>query len=128
MGAIAGNITTSEGEPIADASVLVESGPSHPDLAAITDASGAYRLSDLNPGQYVVRVFAEGFLTMSGRVPVRDKQVTSLNVTLEEDESPVPEMDDQFKDVFPTPSKSGSEEATPAPPSQPPRRRLKNLG
>jgi len=51
MGAIVGNITTTKGEPIADASVMVESGPSHPDLAAITDESGAYHLGDLEPGQ-----------------------------------------------------------------------------
>jgi hypothetical protein len=88
MGAIIGNITTLEGEPVADASILVESGPSHPDLAALSDESGSYQLSDLEPGQYVIRVFAEGFSSVSGRVPVRRGRVTRANLTLQEAETP----------------------------------------
>jgi hypothetical protein len=143
MGTIVGYITTTEGEPIADASVIVESGPPHPDLAAITDESGAYRLSDLEPGQYVIRVFAEGFSTVSGRVPVRHGLVTRANLTLQqEEESPVPEMDDQFEDEFETTSPLGSKgsfdaaksgggatsnKGLPEAPPRPPRRRSKNL-
>jgi Carboxypeptidase regulatory-like domain len=128
MGAIVGNITTTGGEPIADASVMVESGPSHPDLAAITDESGVYRLGDLEPGQYVIRVFAEGFSTVSGRVPVRRGHTTRANLTLEEDETPVPEMDDQFEDEFQAPfrSSSGHTSDMPNAPPRPPRRRPKN--
>jgi hypothetical protein len=100
MGTIVGKITTSDGRPIADATVMVESGPTHSDLAAVTDVTGAYALSELEPGLYTLQVNAAGFSTVSGRVPVRHKQITRADLTLEEEEIPVPEMDDQFEDEF----------------------------
>ncbi len=91
--AIRGMVTTSAGEPIPDASVFVESGPSHPDIVAVTGVQGAYELSGLAPGVYVIRVQADGFTGISGRVPVRHGQATRLNVALEFDQ--VPEIDGQ---------------------------------
>ena len=86
MGTIAGVITDIGGNPIPDASIFVTSGPAHAEIAALTDEQGAYRLSGLRAGTYVLQVNAGGFVPVSGRVPVRDGRVTRADVTLQGDE------------------------------------------
>ena len=98
MGTIAGTVMTIDGVPISEASVYVASGPSHADLAALTDEFGNFRLSGLSVGVYVIEVSAEGFMAVSGHVPVRSGRVTRADVTLQgeeiweiEDSRPQPE-------------------------------------
>src|SRR5215469_5076659 len=127
MGTIAGRITSPDGEPIANASVMVASGPSHPDLAAITDKKGAFRLDDLEAGEYLIQVNAEGFAKVCGRVPVRPRHVTRADLVLPEEE--VPELDDQFEDD--PLSRPGGQDKSDAPaaksPTAPPRGRSKSV-
>ncbi|MGL4230014.1 MAG: MSCRAMM family protein [Casimicrobium sp.] len=47
------------GFPVADASVMIVSGPApSPDIARITDASGAFSFSGLAPGEWLLRAIA----------------------------------------------------------------------
>ena len=113
MGTIAGVVMDIGGDPIPDASVFVVSGPTHAEIAALTDEAGAYRLGGLGPGTYVLKVNADGFAPVSGRVPVRDGRVTRVNVTLRGDEvleiegSPDPEAE-QGRAAAPQRSNRGS--------------------
>lgn len=86
MGSIAGTITSDDGSTIQEATLYVVSGPSHTDLAAMTDELGNFRLSGLDAGMYVIEVNAEGYMPLSGRIPVRSGRVTRANATLRSEE------------------------------------------
>jgi hypothetical protein len=68
----------------------VASGPTHHDVAALTDEKGAFRLGDLKPGPYELVVNAEGFASVRARVNVHADVVTRVAITLDES---VPEID-----------------------------------
>lgn len=72
-----GRVTNEQGEPVKDAVVLIlEASTSYPDIAALTDESGQYRLSGLSPGTYKVAVNAEGRETSTAEARlVREKSV-----------------------------------------------------
>ena len=92
MGAIVGEVLTVNKQPIADAAVMVASGPTHSDVAALTDERGAFRLGDLESGRYVIEVDAEGYVSRQGRVPVRSERATHVHIVLQNEY--VPEIDE----------------------------------
>lgn len=58
MAAISGRVLDRDGFPVADATVMIaESTASHIDIAQITDESGRYSLTDLEPGEYRIAAY-----------------------------------------------------------------------
>ncbi len=60
-GTIVGRVCSTGGQPIWDATVLIDSGPSHADIASLTDDNGRYIIAGLKPGAYTVRASAVHF-------------------------------------------------------------------
>lgn len=58
---LAGIVVEPTGEPVSEAQVFVASGPSHPDIAAITGENGRFSLGGLEAGRYRVQAEANGF-------------------------------------------------------------------
>lgn len=81
MGLVVGTIVDEEGEPIAEATVMVVAGPTHTDLAAVTDENGDFQLG-LDPGLYKLEFHKEDFRTARGRVRVRPQGRTRVRVRL----------------------------------------------
>ncbi|WP_394822035.1 carboxypeptidase-like regulatory domain-containing protein [Pendulispora albinea] len=90
MGMILGKVTTTGNQPIADAVIVVISGPTHPELAASSDERGTFRLSNLSQGDYVIQAGADGYVSARGRVCVYVAGVTRGRIVLQED---APEID-----------------------------------
>ena len=62
MGVLSGVVRTGDGQPIAGAKVMIESGPGRfPDIACLTDEMGRFSIGVHEPGAYSVACFAEGF-------------------------------------------------------------------
>jgi hypothetical protein len=86
MGIITGIIRNANDAPLADVNVLIVSGPSHHDIAAITGSDGKFSLSNLQPGNYVLKAFGE--VESEGiRVPVLSGQIPFVEIWLESDNS-----------------------------------------
>lgn len=80
---ILGRVTDSEGEPVRDAVVLILSGTaSHPDIAALTDEQGKYRLTGLAPGTYRVGVNAADRPPSSAEVLLNSEEGAQLDFSL----------------------------------------------
>jgi len=77
---IGGSVTSSPGTPIVNATVVLE-GPTGPVDTTRTTATGSFAL-DAPPGEYTLRVVAEGFDTPPRRVTLRDEAETSADVTM----------------------------------------------
>lgn len=97
MGLLVGVVRTTDKQPIPDARVLVVSGPTHPDIAALTNENGRFRLGGLEPGRYRIEVDAEGFLPVQGGVRVLTQGARFYRIALEpivvdDDLTPVPEL------------------------------------
>ena len=97
MGILKGVVTTAEREPIPEARVMIAEGPSHPDIAGLTNDDGRFRLTGLAPGKYKIEVDADGFQPACGGVRVLSKGALSYRIVLEPVE---PEDDD---DLIPVP-------------------------
>ena len=88
-GAIAGKVTNTAGQPLAGAAVQVN-GPQSG--SATTDGAGAYAVSGLKPGDYVVTASKSGHATMAQKhVKVTAGKVTTVNFQLGRIPQPKPE-------------------------------------
>src|SRR5262249_56748661 len=67
-GTIRGTVLTRRHEPLCEATVAIRGGPTHPDIAALTDEQGQFLLSNLQPSAYRLTAHA-------GRHPSPAKQV-----------------------------------------------------
>jgi len=82
-GSITGRVTTSQGEPVANATVLITgASPSHKDIAALTNEQGEYNFDDLIPGDYTIMVNAEVYGTRTQQTHLEAGQVTRLDFSL----------------------------------------------
>lgn len=95
MGILRGVVETTDGDPIADATVYVVEGPPHPDIAAQTNENGRFRLGGLGPGEYVIEVNAEGFSPRRGRVRVLTAGSRFYHIVLE----PIEDEDDGVPEI-----------------------------
>lgn len=98
MGILKGVVTTAEREPIPEARVMIAEGPSHPDIAGLTNDDGRFRLTGLVPGKYKIEVDADGFQPARGGVRVLSKGARFYRIALEaidldDDGASVPELD-----------------------------------
>lgn len=68
---ISGVVRDSQGNAVPQARIAFASSPVPvPDVAALTDSSGAYSLAAPAPGTYVIECFADGFAPASVSVVV----------------------------------------------------------
>jgi hypothetical protein len=82
-GTIAGQVTTVQGEPVADAAVMITGdSPSHKDIAALTNDRGEYRFDELIPGDYTIMVNAENYVSQTQHAHVEAGHVTCLDFSL----------------------------------------------
>jgi protocatechuate 3,4-dioxygenase beta subunit len=77
---IAGRVTTTTGQPIGDAVVMITAGPSHPDIAALTSENGEFRMDDLLPGLYTITVNTASHGVRTGQLQVRAGEVGRLDL------------------------------------------------
>lgn len=78
-GVVAGTVTGADGEPAAGLKVeLVQSWWSDGDSkqSAVTDAAGRYRIGDLAPGVYYVRIEGEGRSSTEGTLQARKAEIS----------------------------------------------------
>ncbi|HXF96247.1 MAG TPA: TonB-dependent receptor [Gemmatimonadales bacterium] len=78
-GVIRGRVTDAGGGALARASVSVDG----TGFRAMTDAAGAYQLTDIPAGTYTLRVRLIGYATATARVTVRPGEVAEQDVRLE---------------------------------------------
>lgn len=81
-GSVAGRVTGPDGAPVEEARVLVETGPSHPDLAALTGPDGRFRLEGLAAGLYGLRILAGQLAPATARVTVAAGRRAEVEVRL----------------------------------------------
>jgi hypothetical protein len=82
-GKIAGAVSTSYGDPVVDAVVMITGdSPSHSDIAALTNDEGRYSFIDLRPGQYTLMVNAENWASRTDMILVESGTVSRLDFTL----------------------------------------------
>ena len=80
---ISGVVRDSNGKPVADARVYFTDSPSPlPDIAALTDSSGAFSLSVPSKGTYSLECNADGFALKAATVTVANDQKIDLNIKL----------------------------------------------
>jgi hypothetical protein len=82
-GAIAGNLVDPATKAVSGAKVIAVNEETHLSRVAISSAEGTFRIPLLLPGDYVVRVQAEGFAeSVSNVIQVTASETASLNVPL----------------------------------------------
>jgi iron complex outermembrane receptor protein len=87
-GTIKGHIQTSDGKPAAYVSV----GLKNTSKGTTTDEQGDYRLNNIKPGLYTLRISHVGMPTEEQQVMVKDGQQVEVNVTLRESASQLNEV------------------------------------
>ncbi len=84
-GIIRGVVRDAANNPIQDAAVMIVTGPAHHDIAALTDASGAFDFGDVTPGRYVIQARGEAVMSESIQLTVRPARVSFVQIWLEAD-------------------------------------------
>ncbi len=88
LSGISGTVTDSTGAIIPDANVTVTSEQTHVPVRTVTTSSGSYRVTDLVPGTYDVRVEGRGFgASVVNGVHVDVGTVSTANATLQAGET-----------------------------------------
>lgn len=75
FGAIEGRVQTADRQPVANATVKLETGQS-----SVTNAEGSFRLDAVAPGRHTARIEARGFKPATGTVTVQSGQTRTLLV------------------------------------------------
>lgn len=68
MGSIKGIVRDQNNTPMQGLNIIIVSGPTHPDIVAITDIHGKFTFTDLRPGNYAVKAYG---VTESDDIPVQ---------------------------------------------------------
>ena len=80
---IRGRVRGPNGQPVAGAAVAFSEAPAPvPDIAALTDAAGAFALDAPAAGRYVVRCYAAGYRPAEERVMVAGEQAVEVEFRL----------------------------------------------
>jgi hypothetical protein len=80
---ISGIVRGPDGKPTANARVYFTAGPvALPEIAALTDQSGAFSLTAPMPGDYVVEAAADEFGARSAKVKVKGGEPVRLDLQL----------------------------------------------
>ena len=81
-GTLQGLVTDSTGARIASAKVVVRAHEASEERTMVANAQGEFRLADLQPGSYAVRVTSPGFTEAQSDVKIAIDSVTSVTVRL----------------------------------------------
>src|SRR5712672_1306744 len=81
-GTLRGVVQDSNGGRVPSARIVVQAAESSFQREALSDSSGEFRIDDLLPGTYELKVHANGFEEASAEVNVRISSVQELGVTL----------------------------------------------
>jgi hypothetical protein len=83
-GSVAGYVVEADsGRPAQDVSVFIASGPGPaPDIAALTDAEGHFRLDHLQPGLWNLRAVGPAGAEATGQVEVFENAVSEATISL----------------------------------------------
>jgi Carboxypeptidase regulatory-like domain len=81
-GGIVGKVTDPQGASIPNATVTSTNNGTNQTQTVTTESDGAFRLSNLQPGTYNVKITGSGFADFSQDVVVEVGQTTTLNVPL----------------------------------------------
>lgn len=80
---ITGHVRDPDSQPVPAARVFFVSGPVPlPDIAALTDAQGAFSLSVPVRGRYEIRAVSDELGSATKRVEVRDNDATAVVIVL----------------------------------------------
>ncbi len=80
---IFGNVKDNKGTPVSEARVSFVSGPIPlTDIAALTDNKGGFVLSAPVPGEYMIEVVAEGFISKSIKISTGDNREKRIEISL----------------------------------------------
>ena len=60
MGSISGTVTSKTGRMPAEVTVLIDSGPPHPEIAALAGTDGRFSLPGLVDGDYQISAYVDG--------------------------------------------------------------------
>lgn len=84
-GAIKGLVRNADDVPMEDVSITIVTGPTHPDIAALTGTDGDFYFNSLRPGNYVIKAY--GSKVQSDDIPVRvlPRKVALVKIWLEPD-------------------------------------------
>lgn len=84
-GAIKGLVRDADDVPMEDVNIVIVTGPTHQDIAALTGADGSFGFSSLQPGNYVIKAY--GSDVESDDIPVRvfTKKIAFVEIWLETD-------------------------------------------
>jgi hypothetical protein len=79
---VSGVVRDSAGNPVPQARVYFTAGPGPlPEIAALTDASGAFSLTASAAGDYTLECAAEGLAPVSSKISVRSGDETRFDLT-----------------------------------------------
>jgi hypothetical protein len=85
LGSINGVVKDSNHRPLADVNVVIETGPTHPDLAALTGPDGVFSFGSLRPGNYVLRAFGGAITGDAIEVPVFGGKTAFVEISVKSD-------------------------------------------
>ena len=81
IGEIKGTVLDSKGQPVADATVTMQSSDGKRPFATHTDASGHFEFLRYETGQYDLRAYSKGmFSDWTKRVSIRSKKTTEITI------------------------------------------------
>jgi outer membrane receptor protein involved in Fe transport len=79
--ALSGTIKSSDGAPIAGASITLSG--NGPRRSATSDRSGQFQFANVKPGTYLLEAIAKGYTTLNGRtIQIEENAMTTLALTL----------------------------------------------
>jgi hypothetical protein len=83
IGTLAGSVLDSKGQPVADATVTLQTSDGNHPHATHTDANGHFKFTRFETGQYDVRAYSNGkFTEWTKRVSIRSGKTTEVTLRL----------------------------------------------
>ena len=83
LGTVEGTVLDARGNPIADASVTIQTSDGLKPHATHTDASGHYEFARYDAGQYDLRAYAKGqFSDWNKHIVIRPKKTTEVTLRI----------------------------------------------
>jgi hypothetical protein len=99
MGSIKGIIRDNNNRPVPDVTVMIVSGPSHPDIAPMSDENGNFDLSNLAAGEYRIKAYGN---VESENIPVTVYHKKTAFVEIWLDIGAYNNGDQDKLDIYPT--------------------------
>jgi hypothetical protein len=83
IGALSGTVLDSKGQPVADATVTMQSSDGKKPYATHTDADGHFTFTRYETGQYDLRAYSDGmFSDWAKRITIRSQKTTEVTLRM----------------------------------------------